>query len=120
MIALLQDDGHALLRDVGADAAEVIPVMVRAHQVANRLVRDQLLHLGDDRQRSILVERRLDHRDEIPELDGHARVRAAADIPETVSDFRRLDADGRNRRRARRVGNRRGGIRRIHLHVARW
>ena len=48
LVRLVRHDGGAFV-DGGADAAEMIPVMVRGHDVANRLVRDQLLRFCEHR-----------------------------------------------------------------------
>ena len=69
------------------NAAGVIEVVVRDHAVADRLVRDDLLRLGDDGLRPRLVLRaRLEEHDVIGELDGE-RVVGAVDAPHAVGEL---------------------------------
>ena len=55
-IGLVCNDGCAL-GDVGAKSAGMIEVVVRVHQVLNRLVGDELLDLGNDGKGSLFVLR---------------------------------------------------------------
>ena len=99
----MRDDRDAF-GDDGADAARVIEVMVRQHAVANRLVRNHALRLGDDRLRARLVlAGRLEDQDVIVELDGERDV-AARDAVDAVREPFRC-----GRRRSRRCAARGGG-----------
>ena len=78
---------------VGAQAADVIEVRVRADQPANRLAGRQLDDLLDHREAARFVQRRLEHRDEVPELHHVAVVRGAAEPVDAVGHL--LDGDRR-------------------------
>ncbi len=104
-IPLVRDDGRAL-GDVGAEPARMIEVVVRAHHVPNGLVGNQLVDFADDRQRPVLVQRRLDHDRVVAEIDCHAVVSPTGDEPHAVGQLLRLDANRWNRGLPHRVRNR--------------
>src|SRR4029450_3740027 len=72
-VALMGNNRRAF-RNIGPESTRVIEVVVCVHQVANRLVGDELLHFSDHGERTLLVQGRLDHRYEIAELESHAVV----------------------------------------------
>ena len=76
LVPHMGDDRRAFM-DVGPDTAQVIPVMMRVDDEADRLLGNEPVHLANHGQRSRLVERRLDHHDVVAELDGEAVVAAA-------------------------------------------
>src|SRR5215468_3421107 len=67
-VLVVRDNGGAL-RHIGPGAAQVIEVVVRVNEVPDRLVGDGLLDLRNHGVRALLVERSLDNRDEVLELD---------------------------------------------------
>ena len=89
----------------------MIEVVVSHHDVADRLVGNQLADLCEHRQGALLVERRLDHRDEIAEFDRQAVVAPACDEPDSVGQLLRFRAHGRRGGRSHRIrhGHRRNG-----------
>ena len=60
---------------VGAEAAGVVEVLVGVDHEPDRFVGNQLDDLFDDRQAPLFVQRRLENRDEIVELDRDAVMR---------------------------------------------
>ena len=79
-------DDDEPFRNGRADAARMIEVVVRVHQVGQRLIRDELPRLGDHRQRSDFVGR-LDEHQVVAELDENAVVRLAGQEPDAVGHF---------------------------------
>ena len=76
-IAIVGDDGRAF-RHESAYATQMIEVAVGVNEIADRLIWEGLLDLVDHGEGALLIERPLDHRDEVLELDGDAvRIRAA-------------------------------------------
>ena len=73
----------------------MIEVVVRVHDVPDRLVRDEPPDLSDDGQRPWLVLRCLHDRHEIAEFDRYAVMGAARDAPHTVGQLRGLNLDCR-------------------------
>ena len=55
----------------------MIEMLVRIHEVADRLVRDQPLRLGDDRVGTLIAGSALDNDDVILEVNRDTRVAAA-------------------------------------------
>src|SRR2546422_11601813 len=70
---------------------------VRVDQVANRLVRDGFLDLGDDRLGALLVLRPFDDHDVVALVDGDAVMRAARQVIDAVREL--LDIHLHRRRR---------------------
>ena len=98
----MRHDRGALGHD-GGQAARVIEVMVRQDRVADRLVRDHPLRLGDDRQRPRFVLRAaLEQHDVILELH-RQRVVRAVDAVHAVRELLGRRARGRRRRTRRRA-----------------
>ena len=92
----VRDDGGADV-EVGAQAADVIEVRMRADQPADRLARRQLRDRLDDGEAALFVRRRLEHRDEVVELHHVAVGGAAAHQVDAVGHLlhghrRRLEA----------------------------
>jgi hypothetical protein len=77
-------------------AARVIEMLVRVHDVPDRLVRDQPVRFGDDVVRARLGQRSLNHHDMIREFDDEAVVRGG-DQPDTVRKLSGLGRRGRRR-----------------------
>ena len=71
LVDLVGEDGRAL-GDERPQAAGMIDVAVGVDHVPDRLVRNQPLGFGDDRQRARLVLAAFDQRDVILEVDGDA------------------------------------------------
>ena len=94
-IPLVRDDGCALV-DIGADSAQVVPVVVRIHHEANRLVGNEFLHFLDNREGTVARSGGLDDYRVIAELDGHAVVRRTSQIPDPIRQLFRLHADRRD------------------------
>ena len=92
----MRDDRGADMH-VRAEPADVVEMLMRIHQEANRLVRDELHDLLDHRQVPSLIERRFDHGNVILELDGHAVVRRAAEQIHAVRQLLCLYANGKCR-----------------------
>jgi hypothetical protein len=65
----------------------MVEMVVGVDHIADRLVGELLLDLRDHGQRALLVERRLDHRDVVLELDGDAVVRAAGDLHDAIGEL---------------------------------
>ena len=106
-VAALRDHGHTL-GDRRAQPRRVIEMMVRGHQLLERLARHGFLRLGKHRERARLALRSVDQHQVIVELDEHAVMRLSGEEPHALAD--RLDRDvGRGRRRggAFRRGRRR-------------
>ena len=101
LVHLMRHDRRALI-DVGPQPARVIEVRVRVDQVADRLVRDRLLDLGDHRQRPFLVLWPLHDDDVILLVDGDAVVRSAFQVVDAVGQL--LDGDGHRRGRRAAAG----------------
>ena len=74
-VAVVGDDGRAF-RHEGAYPTQMIEVVVGVDEIADRLAREGPLDFGDHGERALLIERPVDHRDEVFELDGDAVVRA--------------------------------------------
>ena len=90
------DDGRAFV-DGRANAAEMIPMVVRGDDVADRLVRNHFLRFRDHRERALLGLRRVDQHDVILHLDGQAVMRAAGEVVDALGELRRVDANRRRR-----------------------
>ena len=73
----MRDDGNALIY-IGTEAAGVIEMMMRIDQVADRFVRNQLVHFRYDSKRSLLVQRPFDNNYVIRKLDRHTMMSAAS------------------------------------------
>ena len=64
--------------EIGAQPAQMVVVVVRVDDEADRLTGNELDDGFDDCQRARFVKRRFHDRDEFVELDGNAVVRRAA------------------------------------------
>jgi hypothetical protein len=77
------DDGRTL-GDEAAHPADVVAVVVRHRDVADRLSRNQLVDSLDQRVRAVARARRLDGSDEVGELHGHRVLVLARDVLDHV------------------------------------
>ncbi len=105
------------LRDVGPQAARVIEMVMGVDDVAYELVRRNLANRLQHRERSLLVERRLDHRDVVAELHRDAVMRAAADEPDALGHLLGVGAHRRRRGLTDVVGHRHRRNRHVRLDV---
>ncbi len=71
-------------------------MVMRVHDIANRLARHETADLPDDGERTGLVQRCFHDRHEVLELDEHAVVGSACDAPHTICDFLRVDVYARS------------------------
>ena len=76
---------------VGSKSARMVEVMMRVDHISDRLVRDQLLHLSNDRKRTLFVQGPFDDYDVIRELDGYAVMGSALEVEHAIADFLRLN-----------------------------
>ena len=119
VVVLVRDDCDVLGHERG-EPARVVEVRVRVDDVADRLVGDDALRLGDDREAARFALPALEHDDVILEFDRERHV-AAGDAVDAVGQLLRL-----NRRRWRRAARRRGWCagrwrrRRHQLREVRW
>src|SRR5256885_13184597 len=74
------DDGGTLC-EIRTEPARVIEMVMRVHNVANRLVGNESAHFREHGEGAFLVQRRLDHRDKILEVDGNAVMCTPGDEP---------------------------------------
>jgi hypothetical protein len=81
-------DHRCAFRHEGANATQMIEVIMGVDEVTDRLIGEGPLGFGDHGERALLIERPLDDRDEVLELDGDAVVRAA--VLAVRGDIRRL------------------------------
>ena len=75
----------------------MIEVVMGVHDVFDRLVGNELADFRNHRERTFLVERRLDHRDKVTELDCKAVVSATGDEPHAVRQLLRRRTHRRRR-----------------------
>ena len=94
LVAGMRDDVHAL-GDRGAQARGVIEVVMRGHDLRERLVRDGFLRLGDHRERARFALRRVDQHQVIAELDQGSVMRAAGQEPHAFANRLHDDVDRR-------------------------
>src|SRR5438552_1448759 len=69
--------------------------MVRIHQIPDRLIRNELLHFGDDGERTLLVQWAFDYSDMIAELHGYAVMSSAPQIEHAIGNFLGLNRQSR-------------------------
>ena len=69
LVRVVRDDGDPFGRDRG-EPAGMIEVRVRVDDVADRLVRNGLLHFRQDRQAARFVLSAFEHDDVVADLDG--------------------------------------------------
>src|ERR1700732_1657384 len=105
------------LREVGAEPSRVIEMVVCVDNVSNRFVGNKPVHFLNHRERACLIERGLDHRDEIAELDGHAVVGPPCKQPYTVGDLLSLHSNGWCSCLSHYVRDRKHGDAHVRLHA---
>ena len=91
LVGFMRNHGRAL-RKIRPQAAGVIEMMVRIHDVFDQLVGDQPICFLDDGQRPGFVLGRLHDSDEVLELHQHAVVSASAEQPDAIGELLALDS----------------------------
>src|SRR5687767_15668218 len=90
--------------DCRAHTARVIEMMMCVDGVAERLVGSKLARLRDDGEGTRIVLWRLDQHQILVELDEHAVMRAASEIPDARRELLGGDVHHGSRSEERRVG----------------
>ena len=91
---VMRDNGGALGHE-RAQAASVVKVVMRVDHVFDRLVRDDLLHLGDHRHGAFVVLRPFDDHQMILHFYQHAVMRPACQVPDAIRHLLGLHLHGR-------------------------
>ena len=80
-----------------ANSAEVVPVVVGRHDVANGLARDELFRLRQHSKRTRLVVRSIHHDDVILHCDGKAVMRSTRQVIDSFTHLLRIHTHRRRR-----------------------
>jgi len=110
-------DNSRSLREVGAQTARVIHVVVRIDDVFDWLIRGEARNFIHHRQRALFILRGFDHGHEVVEFDEHAVVRASAEQPHAVGQLCTFHFRWFHFGVPDDVRDRHGGYRRIRLHI---